>query len=153
MDIQPDNFNIWYPAGYPAKPDIRSNPKFDINSIGIVLPLILPFSSGCTLYRLHLKKCSQSVALTLMWASWLSCNTLSYGGGSSGSSMLTRISPAQYIHTTSPWLCKKGDYWIVWILNSHVHDISSTTLIPKSSTYRMTLFRTPAKFGYGEVMI
>ena len=32
----------------------------------------------------------------------------------------------------SPWLCKKGDYWVVWILNSHEHDIS-TTLIPSFS--------------------
>ncbi len=28
------------------------------------------------------------------------------------------------------------DYWAVWILNSHVHDIS-TTLIPSSSTARV----------------
>ena len=40
-------------------------------------------------------------------------NTLSYSDKSSGSSpcVMTRISQAQYIHTISPWLCKKRDYW------------------------------------------
>ena len=29
-----------------------------------------------------------------------------------------------------PWLCKKGDNWVVWILNNHVH-YNSTTPYPK----------------------
>ncbi len=45
----------------------------------------------------------------------------------------SRISQSHYIHTISSKLCKKGDYWVVWILNSHVHDFS-ITLIPNSST-------------------
>ena len=36
------------------------------------------------------------------------------------------------IHTTSPWLCKKGDKYVVWILNNLVHMITvPTTLIPR----------------------
>ncbi len=58
-------------------------------------------------------------------ASWLSGNTLSYGDF-----MLTSISQSY------PWLWNKGDYWVVWIHNSHVHDIS-TTLITSSSTERV----------------
>ena len=58
----------------------------------------------------------------------------SYDGESSGSSPCKfQISQSQYIHATFPWLCKKEDYWVVWILNSHVHDII-TTLIPSLIT-------------------
>ena len=47
-------------------------------------------------------------------------NVLSCGGGNSSSSpeMETRISQSQYIYTIYPWLCKKGDYLVVWILNT-----------------------------------
>ncbi len=57
------------------------------------------------------------------------------GGENSSSSpeVETWISQSQDVHTISPWLCKKGDNWVVWILNCHVHDISKT-FIPSSST-------------------
>ncbi len=55
---------------------------------------------------------------------------------SSNPEVETWISQTQHVHTISPWLCKKGNNWVVWILNSHVHDIS-TTLIPSSSTERV----------------
>ena len=44
----------------------------------------------------------------------------------------SRISQSHYIHKIFPWLCKKGDYWVVWILNGQVYNIS-TALIPSSS--------------------
>ena len=61
---------------------------------------------------------------------------------------LSRTQPPPSI--ISPWLCKKGDNWVVWILNNHVHDIS-TTLIPSSSTESVIhygdLIWDPAKLG------
>ncbi len=51
----------------------------------------------------------------------------------SGPEVQFLISQSHYIHTISPWLCKKGDYGVVWIISSHVHDIS-TILIPSSLT-------------------
>ncbi len=39
----------------------------------------------------------------------------SYGGESSSSSphVATLISQSHFIHVTSPWLCKKGDDWVL----------------------------------------
>ncbi len=47
--------------------------------------------------------------------------------------MVTRISQLQYNYATASLMCKKGDNWVVWILNSHLQNIS-TTLAQSSSS-------------------
>ncbi len=64
---------------------------------------------------------------------------------SNGTVTVVRIR-VQYRHTMYPWLCKKGDYWVVWILNSHVHDIS-TTLTQAPLQRRSFITVTPTKLG------
>ena len=50
--------------------------------------------------------------------------------GSSTACFCTYLTRKENI-TISLWLCKKGDYWFFWILNSHVHDIRKN-LFPSS---------------------
>ena len=74
------------------------------------------------------------IAKTLRQKCCSMVNTLIYDDESSSPNprMLTRISQTLYIHATFPWLLKKGDFWVVWILNCHlVHDIT-TVLFPCS---------------------
>ena len=61
------------------------------------------------------------------------------------------------IHTTSPWLCKKGDKYVVWILNNLVHMITvPTTLIPRFPSENVIhyadLIWIFAKLSQGEVI-
>ena len=67
-------------------------------------------------------------------ASQLNSNTLSCGGENSSSNPEVKLAflSCNTVTQIPPWLCKKGDYQVVWILNSHVHNVS-TALIPCSS--------------------
>ena len=82
----------------------------------------------------------------------LTHTTLTFIKSPCGHSNITVIQSLNF-----PWLCKKGDYWLVWILNSHIHNIC-TTLIPSYSVESVIHYsdlirdRTPATISVGQVI-
>ncbi len=54
-------------------------------------------------------------------------------------------------HTISPWFCKKGDYWVVRILNSHVHNFS--TVINQFSSSESVMMYSNVEFELALVAI